>query len=44
MTGVTMPYVKPSENMAVHIVRIISALELLKAVQRKGIYMMKETV
>jgi hypothetical protein len=34
MTGVTMPYVKPSVNMAVHIVKSINGLELLKLTKR----------
>jgi hypothetical protein len=34
MTGVTMPYVKPSVNIAVHIVKSINDLELLKLAKR----------
>jgi hypothetical protein len=34
MTGVTMPYVKPSVNIAVHIVKSINGLELLKLAKR----------
>lgn len=33
ITGVTMPYVNPSENIATHIVKSIRALEFLKALK-----------
>jgi hypothetical protein len=41
-TGVTMPYVKPSVNNAVHIVTIMRAFELLKPETRKENFIVSE--